>query len=240
MSETAAARAVDLSKVYGKGEAEVAALDGVIVDFARRRVHRHHGTVRLRQVDAHALHGGARHADLAARSSSATSTCPRLNDKTLTALRRDRVGFVFQAFNLVPTLTARENICCRSSIAGRKPDPDWFDTVIDTVGLRDRLEPPARRAVRRPAAAGGAVPARWSAGPRSCSPTSRPATSTRPSGAEVLGFLRRSVRRVRPDDRDGDPRPGRRAYTDRVVFLADGQVVDEMRDPDRRRRARAA
>ena len=76
-----------------------------------------------------------------------------LNDKQLTNLRRDKIGFVFQAYNLVPTLTARENIELPLAIAGRKPDPDWFDTVIDTVGLRDRLEAPTQRAVRRPAAA---------------------------------------------------------------------------------------
>ena len=134
----------------------------------------------------------------------------RSTTSALTRLRRDAVGFIFQAFNLLPTLTALENITLPMDIAGRKPDKEWLDTVIDTVGLRDRLDAPADRAVRRPAAARRRAPARWRADPRSSSPTSPPATSTRASGAEVLGFLRGSVTRAGPDHRDGHPRPDRR------------------------------
>ena len=101
-----------------------------------------------------------------------------LSDRDLTLLRRERVGFVFQAFNLVPTLTALENITLPMTLASAKPDPEWLDTVIDTVGIRDRLAHRPSRAVRRPAATRrrGARPRQPAR--RSSSPTSRPATST--------------------------------------------------------------
>jgi putative ABC transport system ATP-binding protein len=153
-----------------------------------------------------------------------------LNDKTLTKLRRDRIGFVFQAYNLVPTLTARENIELPLAIAGEKPDPAWFDEVIDTVGLRDRLN-------HRPNELSGGQQQRVACARALVSrpeivfadePTGN-LDST--SGAEVLGFLRRSV-----DDHaqtivmvTHDPVAA--SYTDRVIFLADGKVVDELRDP---------
>jgi putative ABC transport system ATP-binding protein len=157
-----------------------------------------------------------------------------LGDKELTNLRRDRIGFVFQAFNLVPTLTAQENIELPLSIAGRKPEPDWFDTVIDTVGLRPRLG-------HRPNELSGGQQQRVAA---ARALLSRPdiVFADEPtgnldsvSGAEVLGFLRRCV-----DDHGQtivmvthDPIAA--AYTDRVIFLADGKVVDELRDPSRER-----
>ena len=149
-----AARAVDLTKVYGSGDTQVVALDAVSVRLRARPVHRHHGPVRLGQVDPDALPRRPRRRHRAARSSSATPTSPTLDDKRLTRLRRDAVGFIFQAFNLLPTLTAIENITLPMDIAGRKPDQEWLDTVIDRIGLRDRLTPPADRALRRPAAAG--------------------------------------------------------------------------------------
>ncbi|HEY8338265.1 MAG TPA: ABC transporter ATP-binding protein, partial [Egibacteraceae bacterium] len=153
-----------------------------------------------------------------------------LSDKQLTTLRRDRIGFVFQAFNLLPTLTAAENIQLPRRLAGQRVDPDWFDTVVDAVGLRDRLH-------HRPGELSGGQQQRVAVAR---------ALATRPeivfadeptgnldsrSGAEVLGFLRHSV------DAFGqtvvmvthDPRAA--AYADRVVFLADGRVVDELRDP---------
>ena len=153
-----------------------------------------------------------------------------LKEKHLTELRRDRIGFVFQAFNLVPTLTARENIVLPSAIAGRRPDPAWFDEVVDTVGLRDRL---------------GHRPSELSGGQQQRVACAR-ALVGRPdivfadeptgnldstSGAEVLGFLRRVV------DTHGQTvvmvthDPGAASWTDRVVFLADGRVVDELRAP---------
>ncbi len=156
-----------------------------------------------------------------------------LDDSELTALRRDEIGFVFQSFNLVPTLTAEENILLPLSIAGRKPDRKWFDVV-------DRHRRPARPGcgtgpTSSPAASssGWPWPGPWSAAPRSSSPTSRPATSTRTPGAEVLELLRRSV------DEHGQTvvmvthDAVAAAYTDRVVFLADGRIVSELHEPDR-------
>ena len=153
-----------------------------------------------------------------------------LKERHLTELRRDRIGFVFQAFNLVPTLTAEENIVLPSAIAGRRPDPAWFDEVIDTVGLRDRLGT-GRASCRAASSSGSRAPGPSSGGPRWSSPTSRPATSTRRRVAEVLGFLRRVV------DSHGQTvvmvthDPGAASWTDRVVFLADGRVVEELREP---------
>ncbi|MCD4525611.1 ABC transporter ATP-binding protein [Nocardioides sp. cx-173] len=155
-----------------------------------------------------------------------------LSDKELTRLRRDEIGFVFQSFNLVPTLTAKENILLPLSIAGRKPDSAWYDEVIATVGLGDRL---------------GHKPNELSGGQQQRVAVAR-ALVSRPrivfadeptgnldsrSGAEVLELLRSSaadhgqtVVMVTHD-------PVAAAYTNRVVFLADGRVVDELRDPDR-------
>jgi putative ABC transport system ATP-binding protein len=155
-----------------------------------------------------------------------------LKDKALTTLRRDRIGFVFQSFNLVPTLTAQENIELPLSIAGRSPDPEWFDTVISTVELGDRLD-------HRPNELSGGQQQRVAAARALMSrpeivfadePTGN-LDST--SGAEVLGLLRRSV------DEHGQTivmvthDPVAAAWTDRVVFLADGRIVDELRSPDR-------
>ncbi len=134
----AVARAVDLVKVYGEGEAEVRALDGVSVDFPRRR---------LTAIMGPSGSGKSTLMHCMAALDRVTSgeveidgvRLGGLRDRGLTKLRRDRLGFVFQAYNLVPTLTARENITLPLDIAGKKVDQEWFDTVVDTVGLRDRL-----------------------------------------------------------------------------------------------------
>ncbi len=154
----------------------------------------------------------------------------RLDDKALTMLRRDKIGFIFQAYNLVPTLTAQENILLPLSIAGRKPDQEWFDTVIRTVGLESRLK-------HRPNELSGGQQQRVAC---ARALVSKPAIvfADEPtgnldsaSGAEVLGFLRKSV-----DDYDQTivmvtHDPVAASYTDRVVFLDDGKVVDELRQP---------
>ncbi|MCB1013381.1 MAG: ABC transporter ATP-binding protein, partial [Microthrixaceae bacterium] len=153
-----------------------------------------------------------------------------LNDTALTKLRRERVGFVFQAFNLVPSLTAEENICLPLSLSGKKPDPQWFDQVIDSVGLRDRLK-------HRPSQLSGGQQQRVA-----CARAlmSKPAIvfadeptgnldST--SGAEVLGFLRRSVDEFGQTVVMVTHDPNAAGYADRVLFLADGRIVDEVVDP---------
>ncbi len=153
-----------------------------------------------------------------------------LGDRDLTRLRRDAVGFVFQAFNLVPTLTARENITLPLDIAGRKPDAEWLDTVIDTVGLRDRL-------THKPSELSGGQQQRVACARALASrplivfadePTGN--LDSR-SGAEVLSFLRRSVDDFGQTIVMVTHDPGAAAYSDRVVFLADGRVVDELRSP---------
>ena len=159
-----------------------------------------------------------------------TEAVTTLKDKALTALRRDRIGFVFQAFNLVPTLTAQENILLPMAIAGRRPDREWFDLVIDTVGLRDRL-------THRPSELSGGQQQRVACARALVSrpeivfadePTGN-LDST--SGAEVLSFLRRSVDEFGQTIVMVTHDPVAASHTDRVVFLADGRFVDEMRDP---------
>lgn len=153
-----------------------------------------------------------------------------LKDKKLTKLRRDRIGFIFQAFNLLPTLTALENITLPMDIAGRKADKQWLENVIQMVGLSGRL---------------GHRPAQLSGGQQQRVAVAR-ALASKPeiifgdeptgnldsrSGAEVLGFLRNSVRELGQTVVMVTHDPVAAAYADRVIFLADGRIVDELRDP---------
>jgi putative ABC transport system ATP-binding protein len=153
-----------------------------------------------------------------------------LTDRQLTKMRRDKIGFIFQAFNLLPTLTALENITLPMDIAGRRPDQQWLDTVIRMVGLGDRL---------------GHRPSQLSGGQQQRVAVAR-ALASRPdivfgdeptgnldsrAGAEVLGFLRDSVRTLGQTVVMVTHDPVAAAYADRVVFLADGRIVDEMYEP---------
>ena len=224
-----AARAVGLVKVYGSGETAVQALDHVSVDFP---------TGRFSAIMGPSGSGKSTLMHCLAGLDSVTSgevfigdvDITRLNDNHLTLIRRDKVGFVFQSFNLVPTLDALENITLPMAIAGRKPDPDWLDQVIDTIGLRDRLG-------HRPSELSGGQQQRVAA---ARALASRPAIifADEPtgnldsrSGAEVLGFLRRSVREMGQTIVMVTHDPTAASYADRVVFLADGHVVDEMPEP---------
>ena len=137
-SGDSAARAVAASKVYGAGDTEVRALDSISVDFERSRFTAIMGPSGSGKSTL--MHCVAGLDTLTSGQVFIGSTdLSRLSEKELTLLRRDQIGFVFQAFNLVPTLTAAENITLPMDLAGTKPDPGWFDTVIDTVNLRDRL-----------------------------------------------------------------------------------------------------
>ena len=171
-----AASARDAVKTYGTGDAAVHALDGVSVDFERSRFTAIMGpsgsgksTLMQNVAGLDTLTSGS--------VSIGGVDLSSLSDRQLTRLRRDRIGFVFQSFNLVPTLTAEENIQLPLDLAGRKPDAAWFEEVVATVGLGTRLH-------HRPAELSGANSSaspwleRWSAGPTSCSATNRPATST--------------------------------------------------------------
>ena len=226
---TAAARAVQLSKVYGAGDTQVVALDDVSVEFGRERftaIMGPSGSGKSTLMHCMAALDAATSGRLYVGETELTT----LGDTELTRLRRDKVGFVFQAYNLVPTLTAKENITLPLDIAGRKVDPEWFDTVISTVGLGDRL---------------GHKPNELSGGQQQRVACAR-ALASRPdivfadeptgnldsrSGAEVLGFLRRSVREFGQTVVMVTHDPNAASYADRVLFLADGRIVDEMTEP---------
>jgi putative ABC transport system ATP-binding protein len=154
----------------------------------------------------------------------------RLSEKQLTLLRRDQIGFVFQAFNLVPTLTAAENITLPMDLAGTKPDPAWFDTVIDTVNLRDRLS-------HRPSELSGgqqqrvAVARALASKPQIIFADEPTGNLDSKSGTEVLDFMRRAVDEFGQTIVMVTHDPGAAGHADRIVFLADGHIVDEMADP---------
>lgn len=224
-----AARAEQLSKVYGKGDATVRALDGVTIEMYEGEftaIMGPSGSGKSTLMHCLAALDTATDGHVSIGDTELSS----LKDKALTQLRRDRIGFVFQSFNLVPTLSAEENILLPLAIAGRKPDQEWYDTVIDTVGLRDRLK-------HRPNEMSGGQQQRVAC---ARALVSRPSIvfadeptgnldST--SGAEVLGFLRRSVSEFGQTIVMVTHDSIAAAYTDRVVFLADGKVVDELRNP---------
>ncbi|TGN73680.1 ABC transporter ATP-binding protein [Streptomyces bauhiniae] len=224
-----AARAAELSKIYGQGETRVVALDRVSVDF--------------RQAEFTAIMGpsGSGKSTLmhcVAGLDSFSSGSVRigetelgsLKDKQLTRLRRDKIGFIFQAFNLLPTLTALENITLPMDIAGRKPDKEWLDRVIQMVGLSGRL-------THRPSQLSGgqqqrvAVARALASKPDIIFGDEPTGNLDSRSGAEVLGFLRNSVRELGQTVVMVTHDPVAAAYADRVVFLADGRIVDEIQDP---------
>jgi putative ABC transport system ATP-binding protein len=153
-----------------------------------------------------------------------------LSDKAMTKLRRDRIGFVFQAFNLVPTLTALENITLPMDIAGRKPDAQWLDSVIDTLGLRDRLS-------HRPSELSGGQQQRVACA-RALAGRPEIIFGDEPTGnldsrssGEVMKILRESVTNLGQTVVIVTHDPRAAGYADRVVFLADGRIVDELREP---------
>jgi putative ABC transport system ATP-binding protein len=224
-----AARAEHATKVYGDDDTRVRALDDVTVEFDRGRftaimgpsgsgkstlLHCQAGLDTL--TEGHIYIGDV---DLGT-----------LSDRDLTVLRREQVGFVFQSYNLVPTLTALENIVLPLSLAGRKPDPDWLDRVVDTVALRDRLS-------HRPSELSGGQQQRVAV---ARALTSRPEIvfTDEPtgnldsrSGTEILQFMRNAVdgwgQTVVMVTHD----PVAAAHADVVLFLVDGRIVDELAAP---------
>jgi putative ABC transport system ATP-binding protein len=229
----AAARAVDAVKVYGRGDAAVRALDGVTVEFAAGRFSAIMGPSGSgKSTLLHCMAGLDRLT--AGRVCIGDVELSGLDEKRLTQLRRDKVGFVFQAYNLVPTLTAGENITLPLDIAGEAPDGPWRDTVIDTVGLRDRLDH---------------LPSELSGGQQQRVAAAR-ALVSRPeivfadeptgnldsrAGAELLAFMQRAVREFGQTIVMVTHDPIAASYADRVVFLEDGTVVDEMLEPTQER-----
>jgi putative ABC transport system ATP-binding protein len=226
-----AARAVEVWKVYGegKGDAQVNALAGVSVEFGRGR---------FTAIMGPSGSGKSTLMQCLAGLDSISSgqvwigdtEVSTLNDKRLTQLRRDKVGFIFQQFNLLPTLTAAENITLPLSIAGRKPDPEWMRTVVETVGLGDRLK-------HRPTELSGGQQQRVACAralvgrPDVIFADEPTGNLDSRSGTEVLSFLRNSVRDFGQTIIMVTHDPVAASYADRVIFLADGHIVDEMFDP---------
>ncbi len=227
---TTAARAVQATKVYGSGDNAVHALAGVDVAFGRGE---------FTCIMGPSGSGKSTLMHCMAGLDSLTSgqvfvgdlEVSSLDEQGLTNLRRDRMGFIFQAFNLVPTLSAEENIVLPLRLAGRSRDDDWFGRVVDTVGLTERLD-------HRPSELSGGQQQRVAVARALASqpemifadePTGNLDSST---GTEILTFMRHAVDVFDQTIVMVTHDPYAAAYAHRVVFLSDGMIVDEMRDPD--------
>ena len=224
-----AARAIGVTKAYGSGETRVLALDEVSVAFDAGRFTAIMGPSGSgKSTLMHCLAG----LDTVTRGEVfiGATKVTGLSDSGLTKLRRDKVGFIFQQFNLLPTLTAEENILLPLSIAGRKPDPQWYETVIKTVNLEDRLK-------HRPTELSGGQQQRVAcaramvARPEVIFADEPTGNLDSRSGAEVLGFLRDSVRQYGQTIVMVTHDPNAASYADRVVFLADGKIVGDLLEP---------
>jgi putative ABC transport system ATP-binding protein len=226
---TTAARAEDLVKVYGEGATAVRALDGVTIEFAAGAFTAIMGPSGSgKSTLLHCLAGLDR--PTSGRVFIGDVDLTTLDEKHLTRLRRDRLGFVFQSYNLVPTLTAAENITLPIDIAGRDPDAAWLHTVISTLRLEDRLE-------HRPSELSGGQQQRVAAA-RSLAGRPQIVLADEPTGnldsrssAELLAFLRRAVDEFGQTITMVTHDPGAAAHADRVVFLTDGRIREEMNDP---------
>ena len=215
--------------MYGSGETAVRAIDDVTVEFAAGRFTAILGPSGSGKSTL--MHCAAGLDDLTSGEVFVGDVAlGSLSDKELTLLRRDRIGFVFQSYNLIPTLTALENITLPTALAGKKPNREWLDGVIDTVGLRDRLS-------HRPSELSGGQQQRVAVAR---------ALATRPqivfadeptgnldsrAGAEILGFMAQAVRDLAQTIVMVTHDPAAAAYADRVVFLGDGKIVGELADP---------
>ncbi|HEX5586998.1 MAG TPA: ABC transporter ATP-binding protein [Acidimicrobiia bacterium] len=224
-----AARAVEASKIYGEGEAEVRALDNVSVDFE---------TARMTAIMGPSGSGKSTLLHCLAGLDALTSgkiylgdeDLTACNDKQLTLIRRDKIGFVFQSYNLVPTLNALENITLPMSLAGTKPDQAWLDTVVATVRLTDRLK-------HRPAELSGgqqqrvAVARALLSRPEIVFADEPTGNLDSRSGSDILQFMRTAVDDLGQTTVMVTHDPIAASVADRVVFLADGTIVDEMLEP---------
>ena len=218
------------SKIYGTGDTEVRALDGVDVEFQRGRFTAIMGPSGSGKSTL--MHCSAGLDDLTSGTVHIGDVeLGDLSERDLTLLRRDKVGFVFQAFNLIPTLTAEENLTLPLDLAGRKPDASWMVNIIETVGLQDRLR-------HRPDELSGGQQQRVAVARALVSrpeivfadePTGNLDSVT---GGEVLDFLRGAVDDLGQTLVVVTHDVGAAAMADRVLFLADGQIVDEMSNPD--------
>jgi putative ABC transport system ATP-binding protein len=224
-----AASVIDATKVYGKGATQVRALDGVTLDFPSGQFSAIMGPSGSgKSTLMHCVAGLDTLTSGQVRVGGIELT--RLDDKHLTLLRRDRIGFVFQAYNLVPTLTALENITLPATLAGRKPDKGWLDTVVGTVGLGDRL-------AHRPSELSGGQQQRVAVA-RALAARPEIVFADEPTGnldshasAEILAFLRQAARELGQTIVMVTHDPVAASYAGRVVFLNDGRIVDELAEP---------
>jgi len=227
---TAAARTIDAVKIYGSGDTAVRALDGISVSFPPA-----HFTAIMGPSGS----GKSTLMHCVAGLDSLTSgqvfigdtDLSTLSDKQLTLLRRERVGFVFQTFNLIPTLTARENITLPMDLAGKDPDQTWLDTVIGTVGLGDRL-------THRPSELSGgqqqrvAVARALASKPKIIFADEPTGNLDSRAGAEILTFMREAVDDLQQTIVMVTHDPVAASYADTALFLVDGRIVDSMPEPN--------
>ena len=228
-SDSPAARAIDLVKTYGTGDVAVRALDGVTLDFERGRFTAVMGPSGSgKSTLIHCMAGLDVPSD--GRTFVGDDEVGRLDDAALTQLRRDRIGFVFQSFNLVPTLTASENITIAADLGGCAVDRDWFEVLAGQLRLGDRLS-------HRPGELSGGQQQRVACA-RALIGRPELIFADEPTGnldssasAEVLEFLRRAVSEHGQSIVMVTHDPLAATYADRVVFLADGKLVGELRSP---------
>ncbi len=228
-STTVAAAAVGATKVYGSGDTQVVALDHVSAEFNKGQFTAIMGPSGSgKSTLMHCLAG----LDLLTDGSVLIGgdDLSKLKERDLTLLRRDKIGFIFQAFNLIPTLSALENITLPMDLGGIKPDQGWLDTVIDTVGLRDRLS-------HRPSELSGgqqqrvAVARALASRPQIIFADEPTGNLDSRTGTEILTFMRKAVDELRQTIVMVTHDPNAAGYADRVLFLADGKLVDEMYEP---------
>ena len=228
-TSVSAARTVLARKVYGTGEAAVTALDDVSVQLNEGEFTAIMGPSGSGKSTLLHLLAGLDRPD-AGEVYLGDTEITSLKDKALTLLRRDRIGFIFQSFNLLPTLTAAENIVLPMRIAGRQPDDHWIASIVDTVGLTGRL-------THRPAELSGGQQQRVAAA-RALASRPQVVFADEPTGAldstssaQLLGFLRTAVTDLGQTVVMVTHDAVAASYADRVIFLADGHLVDELRTP---------
>ena len=229
VSTVAAAGAINASKIYGKDDSEVRALDDVNVDFALGQFTAIMGPSGSgKSTLMHCLAG--LDALTSGRVLIGATDLAQLDDKQLTSLRREKVGFIFQAYNLIPTLSALENITLPMDLGGVKPDQEWLDTVIDKMNLRNRLS-------HRPSELSGgqqqrvAVARALASRPQIIFADEPTGNLDSKTGAEILAFMKHAVTDLHQTIVMVTHDPVAAAYADRVIFLADGKVVDEVDNP---------
>ncbi|MEY3071803.1 MAG: hypothetical protein RL473_1910 [Actinomycetota bacterium] len=229
VSTVPAAGAINASKIYGKDDSEVRALDDVTVDFALGQFTAIMGPSGSgKSTLMHCLAG--LDALTSGRVLIGDTDLAQLDDKKLTDLRREKVGFIFQAYNLIPTLSALENITLPMDLGGVNPDQEWLDTVIDKMNLRNRLS-------HRPSELSGgqqqrvAVARALASRPQIIFADEPTGNLDSKTGAEILAFMKHAVTDLHQTIVMVTHDPVAAAYADRVIFLADGKVVDEIDNP---------